>query len=105
MIWLKLESKRVRVEKEYLIWLFNPRESESQRQMREHSTEHIEHRDSIESTMAVSEGFGSERMKEKNRFENLRLGLLVKSKMVLFGPLLSLLFFFFFFLIFFKIIS
>ena len=34
-------------------------------------------------------------MKEKNRFENLRLGLLVKSKTVSFGPLL-----FFFFLIF-----
>ena len=41
----------------------------------------------------MSEGFKSERMKEKNRFENLRLGLLVKSKTVSFGPLL-----FFFFL-------
>ena len=54
--------------------------------MREHNTEHTEHKDSIESTMAVSEGFESERMKEKIRFENLRLGLLVKSKTVLFGP-------------------
>ena len=44
----------------------------------------------------MSEGFESERMKEKNRFENLRLGLLVKSKIVLFGPFLF--FFFFFFL-------
>ena len=60
--------------------------------MREHNTEHTEHKDSIESTMAVSEGFESERMKEKIRFENLRLGLLVKSKTVSFGPLL---FFFF----------
>ena len=42
----------------------------------------------------MSEGFESERMKEKNRFENLRLGLLVKSKTMLFGPLQ----FFFFFL-------
>ena len=33
MNWLKLQFERVRVEKEYLIWLFNPRESESQRQM------------------------------------------------------------------------
>ena len=31
MIWLKLQSERVRVEKEYLIWLFNLRESERQR--------------------------------------------------------------------------
>ena len=70
--------------------------------MREHNTlsietpqraQHTKHRDSTESTTVVSEGFESERMKEKNRFENLRLGLLVKSKTVSFGPLL---FFFFF---------
>ena len=45
------------------------------------------------STTVVSEGFESEseRMKEKN----LRLGLLVKSKTVSFGPLLFFLFFYF----------
>ena len=58
--------------------------------------EHTEHRDSTENTTAVvNEGFQSERMKEKNRFKNLRLGLLVKSKMVLFGPLLFYFFIYF----------
>ena len=102
MIWLKLESERVRVEKEYLIWLFNPREWDCDRvrdrwvwESRE--IERAQHwAVSTLSTTVVSDGFESERMKEKNRFENLRLGLLVKSKMMLFGPLQFFFFFFFF---------
>ena len=52
-------------------------ETDEYERLREHSTEtdeyekaqHTEHRDSIESIMVVSEGFESERIKEKNRFE------------------------------------
>ena len=45
MIWLKLQSEKVRVEKEYLIWPFNPRESKSQRD-RDTETDEYESKES-----------------------------------------------------------
>ena len=90
---LAVQSKRVRES-----------ETDEYERLREHSIEPMkwesialstETPHSTESTTIVSEGFESERMKEKNRFENLRLGLLVKSKTVSFGPLLFFLFFYF----------
>ena len=79
MIWLKLQSERVRVEKEYLIWLFNLRESERQRhrdwwvwEQREHSHS-TETPPFIESTTAVSERFESKRIQEKNKFDSFKI--------------------------------